>query len=248
MTIRVENLSFGYGTASVLDRVSLEIEPGRFTVILGRNGSGKSTLFKVLAGAARPCRGRVFLAGRPSDALSARQRSGILGYLPQFIRPVFPFRAADVVLTGCAGRVRFSPGKEDTERAKKAMDRVGISHLADRAFTELSGGEQQMVMIARVLVQDPQIILLDEPTAHLDFHFQARVLALVRRLTDQGRTIVSVLHDPNIAARYGQRFICLENGRTRYFKRFPDHQVLERVFNMPLTHIPHPGNPMVMPA
>ena len=212
MAIRVENLCFGYGNRAILKNITLDIPQGKFTVILGRNGSGKSTLLRLLAGLSEPDSGKITVLGSDIRKLSLRERAKRIGFLPQQHRPVFPFSVEDMILTGRAGYIALMPKKEDKDKASEASERVGISHLKNRAFTELSGGEQQLVMIARVLAQNPKIILLDEPTSHLDLCYQTRLLALVRELVNQGLTITAVLHDPNTAFLYGDEFIFLKNG------------------------------------
>ena len=212
MAIRVENLCFGYGERPILKNITLDIPQGKFAVILGRNGSGKSTLLRLIAGLSEPDTGTITVLGQDIRKPSLRERAKLVGFLPQQHRPIFPFSVEDMVLTGRASYIALMPKKEDKDKASEALGRVGISHLKDRAFTELSGGEQQLVMIARVLAQNPKIILLDEPTSLLDICYQTRVLGLVRELVNQGLTIIAVLHDPNTALLYGDEFIFLKNG------------------------------------
>ena len=174
--ITVEKLSFAYEERPILDEISLEIPSGQFTVLLGKNGSGKSTLMRILGGMLEFERGEVRIMGEELRSFSTRGRAKVLGYLPQHHRPVFPFAVEDVVLTGRASYVSYAPRQEDLDIAVEALRRIGILHLRERPYTELSGGEQQMVRIARVLAQQPRLILLDEPTSHLDFLNQAHLL------------------------------------------------------------------------
>jgi iron complex transport system ATP-binding protein len=150
--------------------------------------------------------------GRDMAGIPPAERARLVGYLPQFHQPVFPFRVEEVVLTGRASYVFSVPRERDRERADRAMERVGIQPLRQRAYSELSGGERQLVMIARVLAQEPRIILLDEPVSHLDLANQVRVLTLARDLVTSGLTVVAVLHDPNQAFMYGQEFLFLKDG------------------------------------
>lgn len=211
--ISIVGLSHRYGNRSILEGIDLTIAAGRFSVVLGRNGCGKSTLFRLIAGFEPLASGRVCLFGRPLQSMHVRERADLLGFMAQQHRAVFPFTVSDVVLTGRAGRVRFSPGEKDRKAVDAALDRIGIAHLALRFFPELSGGEQQLVMLARVLAQEPRIILLDEPISHLDLAYQARVMALLRSLCDDGYTVVAILHDPNLATLYADRLLCLSRGR-----------------------------------
>ena len=248
MAIQVRNLSFSAGGRRILSHISLSIQEGCFTVILGKNGSGKSTLFRLITGCLKPDKGEILIQGRSSSELNIRDRARILGFLAQHHRPIFPFLVRDVVLTGCAGQAGLLPGKNERRKADEAMDRIGIRYLENRCFTELSGGEQQLVMIARVLAQDPPVILLDEPVSHLDFYFQAKVMQTIRNLVDQRYTVAAVLHDPNIAACYGDRFICLKDGDALPRQNPPlDPDLLESIYGMNLERVSHPSQTFVLP-
>lgn len=212
MSISVAHLTVRRQGRIILDDVNFDIHAGSFAVLLGRNGSGKSTLFHALLGMVPAERGTMHGAGHDLARLSPRQRARILGYLPQFHRPVFPFRVMDVVLTGRAGHTRFLPRAADLAIAEQAMAQAGVASLRDRIYTELSGGEQQMVRIARLLAQAPQVVLMDEPTSHLDLHHQARLLALIRQMTAQGITVFAIVHDPNIALNEADQVLVLAGG------------------------------------
>jgi iron complex transport system ATP-binding protein len=248
--IKVERLHFSYGGKPILKGVDLTVPERKFTVVLGRNGSGKSTLLRVMAGLAESKQGRVEFLGADLKQLSTSRRAKIVGYLPQQHRPVFPFLVEDVVLTGRASYVTLVPGKEDRGKALEAMDQAGITHLAGRAFTELSGGEQQLVMIARVLAQEPRIVLLDEPTAHLDFVNQARLLGLIRELVHSGLTVVAVLHDPNAAFLYGDQFLFLRDGLIEPLGTSDqpwDSRFLKTVYGIELLAVPYLDRALIVP-
>ena len=245
------HLSFSYGRRPVLSDVSFQIQPGEFTIILGKNGSGKSTLLRIMAGLLKPESGSLQVMGRDLTGLSLSERAKVIGYLPQFHRPIFPFSVEDVVLTGRASHVNLIPGHEDRRLALSALERTGIIHLRSRPFTELSGGEQQLVMIARVLAQEPRIVLLDEPTAHLDFLNQARLLRLVRELVNAELAVVAVLHDPNIAFLYGDRFIFLRDGQMESWNSSQkpwDTEILQRVYGTEVRSIPYRDRALVIPT
>jgi iron complex transport system ATP-binding protein len=249
--IEIRNLSFAYDDQPVLKNICLQIAEDRFTVILGKNGCGKSTLFKVLTGIESHKNGTVSILGENIARLSSRQRAKRIGYLPQQHRPIFPFSVMDVVLTGRASHVALSPKKKDRMLAEAAIDRVGIRHLIGRPFTELSGGEQQMAMIARVLAQEPKVILLDEPTSHLDIFNQTRILSLVRELVDSGLSVIAVLHDPNSAFIYGDEFVFIKGGEIQ--SPDPSHKpwdksFLEHVYDSDLTTIPYGDRALVIPG
>jgi iron complex transport system ATP-binding protein len=247
--ISLKNISFAYGTHQVLKEISCEFEAGKMSVILGKNGSGKSTLLKIMAGLLKMQQGEVFYDKTEISEMSIQKRAAVFGFLPQQHKAVFPFKVKDVVLTGRAGFVQFSPSVDDLSHAELALKRAGIEYLKDRLYTELSGGEQQMVMLARVLAQQPRVLLLDEPTSHLDFNNQARILTLLRSLADSGMTVVIVMHDPNMAFLYGDRQIYLKQGVIKdpeqsvvSFREF-----LEDIYEMPLRFVGTDDCPLVLP-
>jgi iron complex transport system ATP-binding protein len=247
--IAITGVAHSYGSRVILTGIHLTIDAGRFTVLLGRNGCGKSTLFRLVAGFEPLTTGEVRIFGQPLSAMKARERARLLGFMAQQHRAVFPFTVTDVVLTGRAGRIHFSPGVTDIEASEAALERIGIAHLAKRLFTELSGGEQQLVMLARVMAQEPRIILLDEPISHLDLAYQARVMTLLRSLCDDGFTVVAILHDPNVATLNADRLVCLSGGGV-----FADSgeggtlstETLEEVYGMKLVAVKFAGKNLVL--
>jgi iron complex transport system ATP-binding protein len=244
-------LNFRYGSREVLKNVTIEIQASQFTIILGRNGSGKSTLLRIMAGLLRPESGTLRIMGRDLQRLSLSERAKIIGYLPQFHRPVFPFAVKDVVLTGRASYVNLMPRERDRSIALGALERVGINHLRSRPFTELSGGEQQLVMIARVLAQEPKLILLDEPTTHLDFLNQAQLLRLIKEFVASELAVVAVLHDPNLAFLYGDRFVFLRDGEAATWDSFEkpwDTEILSWVYGTRVGSIPYRDRALVIPG
>ncbi|MDD2852382.1 MAG: ABC transporter ATP-binding protein [Desulfuromonadaceae bacterium] len=215
--ICVENLTFQHphATAPVVEDVTFRLEQGRLAVLLGPNGSGKTTLFKCIAGLWKASAGKVRLDGTELLALNYRQRATLLAVVPQDHTPPFPFSVTEAVLMGRAPHIGLyaAPSSVDMEAVKEALEAVGISHLADCPYTRISGGERQMTLIARAIVQDAPIMLLDEPTSHLDFRNQHKVLEMVRRIgTDRGLTVLMTLHDPNLAAVFADQMIVLKNG------------------------------------
>lgn len=197
--IRIEQLNYAYGYKHVLKNIQLEFPAHQFSVILGRNGCGKSTLFKLMAGLEQTIDGRVLYAGRALEQIKGRERAALLGFLPQFHKTVFPFLVKDVVITGRAAFSRFRPSKQDWDMVDQALVDLDIEHLKERPYTELSGGERQLVMIARILVQAPKVILLDEPTNHLDVYYQSYLMKKLRQLSRQNFTVIAIMHDPNLA-------------------------------------------------
>lgn len=250
MELEVENLSFSYGEAPLLQDVNLSVPEGKFTVILGKNGSGKSTLLKLIAGMLTPQGGRIRIMGKDLGKIAMAERAKMVGYLSQFHQPVFPFTVEEVVLTGRASYIFSMPKPGDRAKALEAIRRVGIGDLRNRSYNELSGGERQMVMIARVLAQEPRVILLDEPVSHLDLANQIRFMALAKGLTKAGMTVLAVLHDPNIAFRYGDDFLFAGNGSIRRAgdgKPPWDPSLLSGIYGIPLHVTEAEGTRFVIP-
>jgi iron complex transport system ATP-binding protein len=213
--IQTENLTFAYKDKPVLDGVSLSIERGEMVGILGPNGSGKTTLLKIFSAVLRG-RGDVEVNGRRIETYGKRELSRLFAMVPQESQILFPYTVAEIVLMGRASY--HSPlaleGKKDLEVARASMELTDSRPFSDRYLHELSGGEKQRVIIARALAQEPQILLLDEPSAFLDLKHQVQVFELMRRLNrEHNLTIVAALHDLNLAALFFQRLVMLRNGR-----------------------------------
>lgn len=210
----VDRLSFAYGSAPVLQEVRLSLAAGGFGALLGPNGSGKSTLLRLLVGRLRPSAGSIRLAGQALDRLKPAVRARIVGYLPQEIHAAYPFTVAEVVLMGRYPHLSFGlESHRDVETAARCMERTATAHLAERPFSTLSGGEKQRVLLASVLAQEPEVLLLDEPTAALDLHHQHEVMGLLSDLHRDGLAILMVTHDLNLASRYCPLLWLLHQGR-----------------------------------
>ncbi len=216
--LRLNGVSFSYGDGLVLKDVTLTVEPGEMVACIGPNGSGKSTLLKVAAGVLRPCLGQVHLDGHSLGALSRRQVAQRVAVMPQSFQIPFAFTVSEVVFLGRTPYIRTfaGAGQADHEATSKAMAEAGVNGLAGRLFQELSGGERQKAVLAMALAQEPQLLLLDEPTAHLDIHHQVEILNLVQRLNrEQGVTVLAAIHDLNLAALYFSRLVLLKGGRVQ---------------------------------
>lgn len=200
-TLKAVDLTCGYRNKAVLEHVSLSVESGRVTCLLGPNGVGKTTLFKTLLGFLPPIAGRIEVDGQDHTTYSRKQFARKVSYVPQTHEPPFSYPVLDMVLTGCVSRLGplESPRREDFERAAQVLRELGIEHLANRSYTEISGGEQQMALIARALMQNARILMMDEPTAALDFGNQVAVLQCIKGMAGRGHGVIMTSHNPDHA-------------------------------------------------
>ena len=197
----VKNISFDYDGEEIFSDISFSIGKGDVLCILGPNGTGKTTLIKCLNGLHDIKSGEIFINGENMKKLSFKQISKHIGYIPQSHVPSFPFKVFDVVLMGRAPYLNLtdSPKNEDIEIAMDALETLGIEDLKDKEYTNLSGGERQLVFLARVLCQKPDILILDEPTSHLDFGNQIKLLEIIDNLANTGLSIIMSSHFPDHA-------------------------------------------------
>jgi len=215
VTLEAIDLAFGYPRAPVGHGVSLSVDSGEVLCLLGPNGCGKTTLFRTLLGLIPSQGGTLLLDGRDVAGFSRPEFARRLGYVPQANAAYFPFSVLEVVLMGRASRIgAFStPSAIDHEAARSALEALGILHLGPRLYTAISGGERQMALIARALAQEPDMIVMDEPTASLDFGNQARVLERIRALAASGLAIVLSTHDPGHAYACADRVALMKKGQ-----------------------------------
>ena len=212
--IALTDVTFGYADEPVVRGVSFTVGRGEFVGIIGPNGSGKSTLLRLMSGYLRAWRGQVVIEGQPIERYERRELGQRIGVVPQETSVVFPFSVAEMVLFGRTPHLGGFGFERDSDlaAARRAMQRTDTAHLARRVITELSGGERQRVILARALAQEPAILLLDEPAAFLDIRHEVEMYDLLRDLQREGMTVVSVLHDLNIAALYCDRLLLLSEG------------------------------------
>lgn len=215
MSIEVNKLSFAYGEHQVLHQLSFSVKEGEFLSILGSNGVGKSTLFRCMLGLLPEYKGEIRIAGQDIRGLSAKKMAKLVAYIPQLSAPAFNFSVEDIVLMGTtSGLGTFgTPKAAELERVDWALDKLGIGHMRKRCFHQISGGERQLAIIARALVQDAKILMLDEPTASLDFGNQIRILSQARALAQEGYTIVQTTHNPEHSYMFSDRVLALNKGR-----------------------------------
>ena len=213
--MHVEDLRFAYGSHEVLKGISFDTRYGEFISVLGPNGVGKSTLFRCLLGLAKPTGGEVTVDGEKIAELSPAQQARKMAYIPQSHHPLFNFSVLDMVLMGTTSQLgRFSaPGKYQEKLALAALERMGILDLKDRGCGQISGGERQLVLIARAIAQQAKILVMDEPSANLDFGNKLRVMKTVKGLTEDGYTIIQSTHDPEQAYLYSDKILALHGGR-----------------------------------
>lgn len=215
MELAVKNASCGYGADAVLENVSLSIKQGEIVCILGPNGIGKTTLFRSVLGFLSLIKGEITLNGKSKSQISAKEFARCVGYVPQGHEPPFPYSVKDVVVMGRAAHLkRFeSPGPSDYKMAYNVMEMLGISYLRNKTYTHISGGERQMVLIARALTQEPKLLVMDEPTANLDFGNQVHVLKCISGLTSSGLGVLMTTHNPDHAFLCCDRVILLTKDR-----------------------------------
>lgn len=255
----VDAVTFGFGRKEsavqtpVLKNVSLAIASGEVLGILGPNGSGKSTLLKILMRILIPQQGRVELFGQPHDAVAQAEISRRVAFVPQETQQAFPFTISEMVLMGRYPHHNRTWGlgwesAQDRAVAMQAMGDLDIAHLGGRLITNVSGGERQRAVIARALAQEPEILLLDEPTAFLDLHHQLEIARIIRRLNrERGLTVVLVSHDLNLASQYCDRLLLLREGEIVTMgspEEVIARESLERVYGCPVLVDRHPQSGM----
>ncbi len=214
--IAIENMSCTYGKLPVIDSISFIVPEGNFFIIIGPNGSGKTTLMKTISGIIRPENGTLNVLGRKITDYSRKELACKLAFVPQDAPLDFPFTVSELVLMGRSpylGPLGI-PDENDLETAHQAIVFTGVKHLENRRLDQLSGGERQRVFIARAICQQPEIILLDEPTASLDLSHQVKVMDLMEQLKEEkGVTVIMVSHDVNLAAMYADTLLLLKDGK-----------------------------------
>lgn len=246
--LRAEEIVFAYNHKPVLDGVNIELCPGEMLGLVGPNGAGKSTLINLLSRVLTPQRGRIWFDGHTLDQLSAEQVAQHIAVVPQVFEIPNGFTAFEIVMMGRTPHLGWlkSESARDVQVVRAAMESTGTWHLANRLVNDLSGGERQRVIFARALAQEPQVLLLDEPTAHLDVAHQIQVMELANGLKRERRlAILGVFHDLNLAAQYCDRIVLLKDGRvfaTGTPSQVITTEILRAVYGIEMCVFPHPRN------
>jgi iron complex transport system ATP-binding protein len=228
MKLDIREASFGYDSKNIFEGLSFSVRDGDVFCILGPNGCGKTTLLRCLAGTLKLKQGEILLDGKSTLDIKRNEFATLLGYIPQEHLPSFPFTVLQMVLMGRAPYLNAfsSPSKKDVFIAEEAINKIGISYLKDKRYTEISGGEKQLALMARVLTQQPKILLIDEPTSHLDFKNQTLILRMITKLSQEGLSIIMSSHFPNHAFSFSSK-VALMNNRTFIAVGNPEEVVTE---------------------
>ncbi len=250
MRFRVEDVEVELNSRKILDGVTFEISKGEIVVLLGPNGSGKSTILRTIFGILKPIKGAIYLNGGKLNAASVEEIAKIMGYLPQEHSET-NLRVIDVVLLGRTPYISVNPGKEDYRVAEEALKLVGMEDFATRKFSELSGGERQKVILARIFCQETDFMLLDEPTSHLDIKSQIEVLEIIRRITEKGKTALVAMHDINLALNFSDRVLMVRDGKIVHTGKPEDvinTETIKDVFGVRVEILKENGRILVVPV
>ncbi|HAF17201.1 MAG TPA: ABC transporter ATP-binding protein [Syntrophomonadaceae bacterium] len=213
MELNVNGVCFCYGSREILHDVELEAKSGEVLAVIGANGAGKSTLIRCINRILKPQKGTVFLDGKELSSFTAKERACMLGYVPQTAKDVFSFNVMETVLMGRKPHISWGVGKKDLKIVNSILLRMGLKQFVERYLYELSGGERQKVLIARALAQEPEVLLLDEPTSNLDVRHQLEVMELIQSIArEQKKCVIIVVHDLNLAARFADKILMLKGG------------------------------------
>ena len=211
MKLKIENIEFAYNGKNVLNKISTVIEEGDFIALVGPNGSGKSTFIKCLNRILTPQKGSIYLDGRDVNDISFRDLAKELAYVPQNEQKTMGLTVFDYILTGRKPYIHWKPSEKDIQQAAEVIKTLHLEDIAMKDINKLSGGQKQMICIARAITQEPRVLLLDEPTSNLDIRHQMEIMDILKKFSEKGISIIIAIHDINIALRYANKFIMLKN-------------------------------------
>lgn len=237
MLLEVKDLTYSYRSIKVLDKVSFAVEDSELLCILGPNGAGKSTMFKCILQLLKDYKGEILLDNKKLKEYKIRELARKVAYIPQSHNPVFSYSVTEMVLMGTTSQNSplSKPSKSQINIVEESLEKIGISYLKDRSFVNLSGGERQLVLIARALAQKAKILIMDEPTSDLDYGNQIRVLNTVKELTREGYTIIQSTHNPDQAFLYADKVLALYNHKVLSFgtpKYIINSGLIKKLYNV----------------
>lgn len=252
MSIKISNLNFAYSVRDVLKDITLSVEQGQLLAVLGPNGVGKTTLFRCILGLQPHYKGEIFIDGVDAHTLSARELAHRIAYIPQTHSMAFGYSVQDMVLMGTTHNVSSMsvPRQKELDASNHALEKLGISHLRYQNFAKLSGGEQQLVLIARALAQNAKTLLMDEPTASLDYGNQSLVLRQVRMLADEGYTVLLSTHNPQHALWYADLAVALLDGSVSALgtpNEVVDAKLIEHLYGVKVLLVETAQGPLISP-
>jgi len=247
--INIRNLDFSYNGSLVLNNINHIFEEGKLFSIVGPNGSGKSTLIKCIDALLKPKKGSIYLDEKNISGMSSAELAKKIAYVPQSEHSTFPATVFDTVLMGRKPHINWSPSERDLKICAEVIQQLDLQDITLKYINKLSGGQRQRVFIARALAQQPEILLLDEPTANLDLKHQLEVLRILKELTQKGITIIIAIHDLNLALQYSDHFILLKDGVifASGGKEIISDKNIEKLYGLKVKIISENGNCFIIP-
>ncbi len=247
--IELQNLDFGYNGNLVLKNISHQFEKGKLISIVGPNGSGKSTLLKCIDRILKVQKGRILIDAVEISKFKANELAKKIAYVPQSEGGTFPASVFDTVLLGRKPHIQWSPKNDDLKITAATLEKLDLEGISQKSINKLSGGQRQRVFIARALAQQPEILLLDEPTANLDLKHQLEVLKLLKDLSSQGITVIVAIHDLNLALQFSDHFILLKSGELFACggKEIISNHTIENLYDVKVNVIHNNGDHFIIP-